>query len=270
VPSTVGSALAQIGSALTSADLPALLGQAGSPLSAAQIQQIEDEIAALQALPAGSTIPTGALSAVAQALDTVADQPGVPAEVASTLHSVASTLDPGGPLDPGALASAIPALADLVPTLDSVPLTGPALGSLAGALGTELAATPAAGSGGSGGSGGNTYIEYVEASQPKASTAAQAGASIATLRYLKSHVRVTLKCPLKRTAACRTTIYFHVGSWRDAVRTVSVTRGTKKIVSLGLPHLASVGIKQGRALVVTATTGSFTTHRHTLHIPLHR
>ena len=42
-----------------------------------------------------------------------------------------------------------------IPSLDSVPVTGPALGSIVGTLGTELEASPPGGNGGTGGPGGS-------------------------------------------------------------------------------------------------------------------
>ena len=99
-------------------------------------------------------MPAGALSAVAGGLDTIASQPGVPAAAATTLEDVAGTLDSGSPVSPSTIASAVPALNGAIPSLDSVPVTGPALGSLVGTLGTELGASPAGGNGGAGGAGG--------------------------------------------------------------------------------------------------------------------
>ena len=154
VPATVDNAVDELVDGLTGADLEQILGQAGSPLSAQQVQEIVGELDTLEGLAPGATVPSGALSALASGLDTIASQPGVPAAVASTLEDVAGTLD-SGPLSPSTLASIVPALDSAVPSLDSVPISGPALGSLVGSLGTELGASPAGASGGAGGAGGS-------------------------------------------------------------------------------------------------------------------
>ena len=44
--------------------------------------------------------------------------------------------------------------------------------------------------------------------------------------------------------------------------------GKQRTVTVGLPHLATVAAKHGRAITVTATTGGFTTQKHTVHLKI--
>ena len=55
----MGQALAQLADALTTADLPAILQQAGSPLSSQAVQGILGDLATLQSLPSGIDDPCG-------------------------------------------------------------------------------------------------------------------------------------------------------------------------------------------------------------------
>ena len=271
----VGSALSQLAEALTSADLPALLSQAGSPLSSSDVQTILGELASLESLPADSTIPAGLLSGVAQALDTVAGTPGVPASVASALEGVAGELGSAAPLTSSTLSSVLPTLASTVPSLDSVPITGPALGSLVGGMTDQLASSPPAsgGTGGPGGSGANsgqpgsnTYIYYLQSPTVAKSSSVKLGASIHSVTYRGGRLHVAMSCPKTMTGGCKTTIDLSVGSWKDAAKSVKIAAGKSTTVLVGLPHLATVAAKEGHSITVTATTGSYTTRKHTIRI----
>jgi hypothetical protein len=273
VPS-VGSALAQLAAALTSADLSGLLSQAGSPLSSQAVQTILSELAQLQSLPADSAIPAGLLSGVAQALDTVAGAPNVPAAVSSTLEGVANTLGAAGPLAPGTLSSVLPALASAVPSVQSVPITGPALGSLVGGLTDQLASSPAAGGpggpGGSAGAAGSStttpgYVTYLQSGSAQQASV-KIGASIRSVKFQGGKLHVQMACPAVLTGGCHTTIHLTVRTWSMASKTITLAAGKQRTVVVGLPHLATVAAKHGRAITVTATTGSYTTHNHTVHL----
>ena len=270
VPATVTNAANELVDALTTANLRQLLGQVGSPLNSQAIQAIIDELGTLQGLAPSSNVPSGALSAVAGALDSVASQNGVPAAAASVLKDVASTLDSGSPISPATIASAVPALAGIVPSLDSVPITGPALGSLVGALGTSLGATPPGGNGGPGGAGGAGGTSSTSAgSSTTNSGSAVIGAQIRKVTFSSGKLHVALSCPAKRTGGCHTTVYVHVGSWRTAFAAVKMNAGANSTVSARLPQLATAAARHNRlTLTVTATTGSFNTHNHTIHIRL--
>jgi hypothetical protein len=270
VPATVTHAADELVGALTTANLPQLLGQLGSPLSSQQIQSIIDELNGLQGLAPGASVPAGALSALGGALDSVASQAGVPPAVASALEDIASTLDSGNPVSPSTLSSLVPAIESVVPSLDSVPVTGPGLGSLVGALGTSLGATPPAGNGGAGGAGG-TGAGSSGGSTGSGSTSASAkiGTQIGKVTYSSGKLHVALSCPAKLTAGCHTTVYAHVGSWRAAWAAVKMKAGAKRTVSARLPQFATTAARHKRlTLTVTATTGSFNTHNHTIHIRL--
>ena len=277
VPATVANAADELVDGLTAANLEELLGQAGSPLSSQAVQAIVDELGTLQGLAPNANVPAGALSAVAGGLDTIASQPGVPAAAASALEDVAGTLDSGGPVSPSTIASAVPALGGAVPTLDSVPVTGPALGSLVGTLGTERGASPAGSSGGSGGAGGTggagatgpTSSSPGSSSLGASPVSAKAGARIKKVAFKASRLRVTLNCPATLAGGCHTTVYLHVGSWRTSIATVTMKAGATHTVAVGLPHLATAATHNHRLTVtVTATTGSFNTNNHTIHIHL--
>lgn len=272
----VGAALAQLADALTSADLSGLLSQAGSPLSSQAVSTILDELATLQSLPADATIPSGLLSGIAQALDTVAAAPNVPAAVSSALEGVANTLGSAGPIAPGTLSSVLPTLASAVPSLASVPVTGPALGSLVGALTDEMAASPpaASGSGGSGGSGGAagsattpSYVSYLQSDSAQQASLST-GASILSVSYRGGKLHVKMACPAVVTGGCHTTIHLTVRTWSEGAKKVTIAAGKRRTVLVGLPHLATVAAQHGRAITVTATTGSFTTHKHTIHLKI--
>jgi hypothetical protein len=269
VPATVDNAVDELADGLTGADLEQILSQAGSPLSAQQVQEIIGELDTLEGLAPSANVPAGALSALASALDTIASQPGVPAAVASTLEDVAGTLD-SGPLSPSTVASTVPALDGAVPSLDSVPITGPALGSLVGSLGTELGASPAGGSGGAGASGGAGGAGGSGAGAGgSASASATVGVTISKVSYSGGKVHVAMTCPKSLTSGCRSTVYLHVGSWREAIATVTIKAGAKHTVNAGLPHLAMAAAKNHKLTVtINATTGSVTSHSHTLHIRL--
>ena len=273
VPATVANAADELVDGLTTANLEELLGQAGSPLSSQAVQAIMDELDTLQGLAPDANVPAGALSAIAGGLDTIASQPGVPAAAASALEDVAGTLDSGGPVSPSTIASAVPSLGGAVPTLDSVPVTGPALGSLVGTLGTELGASPA-GSGGAGGTGGAGGSGPASSSPGAASLAASPasaknGARIKKVAFKANRLRVTLSCPATLTGGCHTTVYLHVGSWRASFATVTMKAGATRTVAAGLPHLATAASHDHRVTVtVTATTGNFNTNNHTIHIHL--
>jgi hypothetical protein len=71
-PATVTNAADQLINGLTAANLQQLLGQAGSPLSPQAVQAIVDELDTLQGLAPNANVPSGALSAVASGLDTIA------------------------------------------------------------------------------------------------------------------------------------------------------------------------------------------------------
>jgi hypothetical protein len=273
VPATVTNAANQLVGALSTANLRTLLGQLGSPLDSSTIQSIIDELTGLQGLAPGASVPAGALSSLAGALDTVASQPGVPAAVASTLEDVAGTLDSGSPVSPSTLSSVIPSLEGVVPTLDSVPVTGPGLGSLVDALGTSLGATPPAGNGGAGGAGGSGGTGAGSTTSGTGSTtgaaAAKVGTQIRKVTYRSGKLHVALSCPAKLTGGCKTTVYVHVGSFRAAFAAVKMKAGGKRTVSAKLPHFATASARHNRLTVtVTATTGSFNTHNHTIHIRL--
>ena len=269
IPAPVGAAVSQLASDLTSADLGALLGQAGSPLSSPAVQQILSELAALQSLPPGGSIPAGALSAVAQALDTLAAQPGVPAAAASALKEVAAELASGGPISPATLTPALQTLAGAMPALQSTPGAGPAFSSVLGALTTELAASPpangangggaAAGApGGAGGPGG--YVQYLQA--PATGTKASTGATIRALRYRKGHVQVTVACPAAAPSRCHTTVFLKVGSGRMWSKQFTIVAKKARTASVAVSHQATKGTR-GRTVAVTATavTGNYATTR---------
>jgi hypothetical protein len=143
VPAPVSSLASQLAGGLTSADLAALLGQIGSPLDSSAVRGVLGDVADLGASPVGTAVPTGDLSSIAQAIDTIAAQPNIPPAVASTLDGVASELGSGSAISPGTLDSAagtLQAAASLLGATpgDSVP------SSLLSALSTEVAASPPA------------------------------------------------------------------------------------------------------------------------------
>jgi hypothetical protein len=273
----VGQALAQLAQALTTADLPAILGQAGSPLSSQAVQGVLSDLAALQNLPSDATIPAGTLNAVGQALDTIAAQPGVPDAVSGTLQTAADTLDSAAGVTPAALDSTLPALESTVPALDSVPGAGPVLGSLTGAVTTEMAGSPpATTSGGSGaGTSSTTYVSYLQtpAANAQANSAATkaTGASIRKLAFKKGRLDVTLSCPAALSGGCKTAIYLKMGSWKANAKTVTFKAGKSRTVVVSLPHLATVAAEHSRiTLSVTATTGTHTSNAHKIHIRIKR
>jgi len=274
LPATVTNAADELVNGLTAANLEQLLGQDGSPLSSQAVQAIIAELDTLQGLAPNANVPTGALSAVAGGLDTIASQPGVPAAAAATLEDVAGTLDSGSPVSPSTIASAVPALGGTIPSLDSVPVTGPALGSLVGTLGTELGASPPGGSGGAGGAGGTGGTGSTSSSpggSPVADSqvSAKTGARIAKVAFKAGKLRVALSCPATLGGGCHTTVYLHVASWRESIATVTMKAGATHTVAVGLPHLATAASRNHRVTVtVTATTGSFNTNNHTIHIHL--
>ena len=273
LPATGTNAANELVDGLTTANLEQLLGQAGSPLSSQAIQAIIGELDTLQGLAPNTNVPAGALSAVASGLDTIASQPGVPAAAATTLEDIAGTLDSGSPVSPSTLASTVPALQSAIPSLDSVPVTGPALGSLAGALGTELGASPPGGNGGAGGAGGtgSTASPGGAAAAGSASVTASAkvGARISKVTFSAGKLRIALSCPATRPGGCHTTVYLHVDSWRESIATVTMKAGAKRTLAVSLPHLATVAAHDHRLTVtITATTGNFNTNNHTIHIRL--
>jgi hypothetical protein len=267
-----------LASALTGADLSGLLSQGGSPLSSQAVQTILGELASLQSLPADSTIPAGALSGVAQALDTVASAPNVPTAAASALEGVAGTLSSAGGVTPATLSSLLPTLASAVPSVQSVPVSGPALGSLVGALTDQLAASPPAtaassGAGGTGGPGGSasgttttpSYVTYLQSNSAQQARV-KIGASIKAVGFSGGKLHVKMACPAVLSAGCHSTIHLTVRSWSTAAKTITIAAGRKRTVLVGLPDLATVAAKHGQAVTVTATTGSYTTHKHTIHV----
>jgi hypothetical protein len=266
VPATVTTAADDLVYGLTAANLEQLLGQAGSPLSPQAIQQITDELDTLQGVAPNADVPSGALSAVASGLDTIASQPNVPAAAANALEDVAGTLDSGSPISPSALAAIAPALQSAIPSLDSVPITGPALGSLVGAMGTELGAGPSGANGGAGGSGSTSAAS---GGTTAAATSTKVGARITKVTFSGGKLHVMLTCPATLKGGCRTTVYLHVNAWRHAVATVTMKAGAKHTAVVGLPHLASAAAHNHRlTATITATTGGFNTHNHTIHIRL--
>jgi hypothetical protein len=267
ITAPVGAALSQLASELTTADLGALLAQAGSPLSSSAVQQILSELAALQSLPVGGSVPAGLLSAVGQALDTIAAQPGVPAAAASALQNVAAELGSGGPLNPSTLTPALQTLAGAIPAVQSTPGTGPALSSVLGSLTTQLAASPPAngGNGAPGGAGGTgSYVRYLQS--PPTVVKATTGATIRAMRYRKGHVLVTVACPAAVHGRCHTTIYLKVGSSRISSKQLTIAAGKARTANTALSHKATSG-KHGRTIGITATavTGNYATTR-TIHI----
>jgi hypothetical protein len=278
---TVGGALAQLAAALTGADLTGLLGQSGSPLSSQAVQTIVSELESLQSLPADATIPAGALSGVAQALDTVAAAPNVPAAAASALEGVAGTLNSASGITPATLSAVLPTLASALPSVQSVPITGPALGSVLGGLTDELATSPPAtaassggGPGGTGGSGGAAgtsttttpnYVTYLQSNSAQQASV-KIGASIHAVSFSGDKLQVKMTCPAVLAGGCHTTIHLTVRSWSTAAKSVTIAAGKTRTVLVGLPQLATTAAKHGRAITVTATTGSYTTHKHTIHI----
>jgi hypothetical protein len=274
----VGQALAQLAEALTTADLPGILGQAGSPLSSQLVQGVLGDLATLESLPSGATVPAGTLDDVGQALDTIAAQPGVPAAAGDALETAAGTLESADGIVPAALDSTLPPLESSVPALDSVPGAGPVLGSLTGAVTTEMAGSPpATSSGGSGaGTSSTTYVSYLQTPPANAQTkgaaaSASMGASIRRVAFKKNRLHVVLSCPAALKSGCKTAIYLRMGSWKAKVKTVTFKAGKSRTVALALPHLATVAAKHSRiALSVTATTGTHTTNAHTLHIRIKR
>jgi hypothetical protein len=262
----VGQALSQLASGLTSADLSALLGQPGSPLTPAAVQQILADLAELQAIPGGQSVPTGVLSAVSAGLETLAAQPGVPATASSALDGVAAELGSGSDLTDGALTPALQTLAAAMPALASTPGDGAAYSSVLGALATELAASPAAGSG-SGGSGTPTgasgsasYVQDVQ-SAPTASTAA----TIRALRYRKGHLFVTVACPADVKGRCHTTVYLKVGANRVSSEQLTIAPDKTHVAKTAVTSSA-VKRANGRkvGITVTAVTGASATAR-TIH-----
>jgi hypothetical protein len=176
------------------------------------------------------------------------------------------------------LSSTIPALQSAIPSLDAVPVTGPALGSLVRTVTTELAASPANGGAGANGANGGAGANGANGS-PGANASAQApsasvqsarinpgGARIRSLAYKRGHLYVKLACPALIRGGCATTIHLHVGSWQMSVKKVTIRAGATRTVVVRLPNLATVAAKRRVALSVTATTGTFTTTKHTIHI----
>ncbi|HZL55202.1 MAG TPA: hypothetical protein VFC22_06190 [Solirubrobacteraceae bacterium] len=73
-------------------------------------------------------------------------------------------------------------------------------------------------------------------------------------------------CPAVLTGGCNTTVHLTVRSWTTAAKTVKLAAGKTRTVLVGVPHLATVAAKHGRAITVTATTGNYTTNKHSVHL----
>jgi hypothetical protein len=264
VSAPVGQALSEVASGLTTADLSALLGQPGSPLTPAAVQQIVADLSELQAIPAGQSVPAGALSAVGAGLETIAAQPGVPATASSAIDGVASELGSGSQVTDGALTPALQTLASATPALASTPGNGAAYSSVLGALTTELAASPAAaGSGSAGGgtptgaSGPTSYVQDVQSTSTEA--------TIRAVIYRKGHVFVTLACPADVKSRCHTTVYLKVGANRVSSEQLTIARSRTHVDKTAVSHSA-VTRAHGRkvSITVTAVTGNSATTR-TIH-----
>jgi hypothetical protein len=183
VPTPVSKAFSQVAAGLTGADLAALLGQTGSPLSSSTVQALVDQLGALGSVPTGTAVPAGSLSSVGQALDTIAAEPGVPATAAAALQQVASLFGSANPITPAALGGAIQTLEGTLGALDGTPLIGPALSSLVGTVGTELAASPpASGTGTSPYTGAISYV-LAPTTAGTTGTSTSTGAKIKSLKY---------------------------------------------------------------------------------------
>jgi hypothetical protein len=255
ISAPVGDALSQLASGLTGADLPALLGQVGSPLTPAAVQQVVSDLAGLENVPVGGTIAAGALSAVGQALDTIASQPGVPATAASALDTVAGVLGSQNPITPSTLGAALATLQGALPALATTPLTGSAFDSVASGLDTVLAASPPA----SGAGGGSTgYVEYLQSPSPAVAVPVT-GATISSFKYRKRHAIVTVACPAATTGNCTTMMSVKIKNGKLLRKQLKTASGKSHTARLALPRHATAIRKHPRTMLLkaTAVTGTY-------------
>ncbi|HUB75692.1 MAG TPA: hypothetical protein VL977_01485 [Solirubrobacteraceae bacterium] len=246
VPPSVAQALDALAGGLTGADLSALLGQLGSPLNASTIQGILGDLQSLGSLPSGSPIPTGDLSSVAQALETIAAQPGVPASVASVLDELAGELGSGSTISPSTLEGAASTLADTAgdPGLDST------LSELLSALSTELTASPPASSGGSPGSSTPYDVQVPFVATPTANPVT--GAQIKKLGYRDGRAVIAIACPSGYSGRCNSKVYVQIKHGRLLHRRVSIAAGKTTTVRITLPARATAASARPRKLVLVA------------------
>ena len=256
VPAPVGGALAQIASGLTGADLAALLGQAGTPLSMSAVQQVVGELGALGSIPTGSPVPAGGLSAVGQALDTIAGQAGIPPAAATALQGVADLFGSQSPISATTLGTAVGTLESTLPALYGTPVVGPAAGSAVGSMATEIAASPPASGSGSTADAGS--VQYL--------LSASTGATIHAFRYHNGRAVVTVACPAGTAGGCHSTVYVKVKNGRSLSRAMTIKAGKSKTAKIVLPHSAVAAHAHARTLSMTATvvTGSYATSK-TIH-----
>ncbi|MHB8657555.1 MAG: hypothetical protein ACYC91_06315 [Solirubrobacteraceae bacterium] len=129
--SAVKQAVSELSAALATAGLGQLLTEITS-LNFTQINSALSQLASLQSLPLGASVPAGGLSSVSTVIGSLATQTGITSSQAATLSGLAAALNQGTSISPSALLGAIGQLQSLAPQL-AAPL-GPAAGALASQL----------------------------------------------------------------------------------------------------------------------------------------
>jgi hypothetical protein len=265
VSAPVGQALSEVASGLTTADLSALLGQPGSPLTPAAVQQIVADLSELQAIPAGQSVPAGALSAVGAGLETIAAQPGVPATASSAIDGVASELGSGSQVRPTAPSHrpcrhSRPPRPHWRPRQGTAPPTARCSGRSRRSLPPRRRPPAVVRRGGgtpTGASGPTSYVQDVQSTSTEA--------TIRAVIYRKGHVFVTLACPADVKSRCHTTVYLKVGANRVSSEQLTIARSRTHVDKTAVSHSA-VTRAHGRkvSITVTAVTGNSATTR-TIH-----
>jgi hypothetical protein len=244
VPAPVSDVASELAGGLTSADLAALLGQPGSPLDSSAVQGVLGDVADLGTSPVGGSVPTGDLSSIGQAIDTIADEPGVPAPLASTLDGVASELASGSAVTPATLGSAAGTLEGAASLLDGTP-AGAAPSSVLSALSTELAASPPA-------SGSSTSTSVQGQFVTQATATQVTGATIKSFKYSRGKAVLTVTCPSGFSGGCHSKIYVQITHGRLLHTKVTIKAGKSKTVRMVLPKTATVARAHARTLVLDA------------------
>jgi hypothetical protein len=203
LPAPLGSLVTQITGALGGAG--SIFG--GVPgLSPTQVTNALAALGSLPGLSAGASVPGGALAPVGAILA----QPGVPAPVASTVTTVAGTLEGSGAISPASLQS-------LISTLQGA---GGLLPAPLGGVVTDIAATlGTAGSlvGGTTGTGTGTGTGH---------------ATITRAKRSRNLVAITLHCTASANRTCRTAVTVNQGGRQLARKTITIRGGRTVKVTL--------------------------------------
>jgi len=298
LPAPLGSLVTEVTSSLAGSG--SIFG--GVPgLSSTQVIDALDALQALPGLSSGSSVASGALAPVGAILTQVASQPGVPTAAATTLDSVAATLDGSGAIDPTSLQGLITTLdgvSGLLPSpLNSVVSQlasslggagsllglGSGGGGTGGGTGGTGGGTGGTGSGGTGGGGtgsggtggtgtskgagstggsGSSGGTAGSGGTPGASSVAHSGHAVISRVQRKGDViTVTLRCTASASRTCSTTVSATQSGRQLSRKSVRFRGGSKKRVVFRMRVTAITAMLRHRKAVALKITARTGSYR---------